>query len=162
LPLWTPARTMAMAPGARLGLRDRACLLNKFLDVPLAGLEAMRRHMTWTNAPRNACLAWARQRSTLVLLEGLYFYWPGKHNQKFKLSLTGSAFRKAFYYIKLGLANVNLCRTVKSIKTLLWIRTLKYVCKQKAWLVCFKTDLGCKKANFLVYTVAGVNAKLNK
>merc|ERR1712190_40055 len=34
-PLWTPAKRMATAPGARLDLNDLLCLEKKFFDVPL-------------------------------------------------------------------------------------------------------------------------------
>ena len=33
LPLWTPARTMAMTPADMEGRSDRFCLENKFLEV---------------------------------------------------------------------------------------------------------------------------------
>jgi len=42
LPLWTPARTMAMVPGVKLGFNERACFLKRFLEVPLAGLKNYR------------------------------------------------------------------------------------------------------------------------
>jgi len=36
LPLWAPARTMAMVPGCKVDLNDRLCFEKKFLEVPLA------------------------------------------------------------------------------------------------------------------------------
>ena len=39
LPLWTPARTMAILPEVREGRTLRACLEKNFFEVPGAGLE---------------------------------------------------------------------------------------------------------------------------
>ena len=43
-PLWMPAKTMAMTPGAKLALNERVCLLKKFLEVPGSGLKLKKRN----------------------------------------------------------------------------------------------------------------------
>ena len=39
LPLWTPPRRIATAPGAKLGLKDLLCFEKKFLDVFAGALK---------------------------------------------------------------------------------------------------------------------------